>query len=73
MKQKLKSFCGSIAYLAPEMLGNSGHDFTIDWYLFGVLIYELLSGYPPFYNENKAILIEGIRYGKLRFPRYFSH
>lgn len=52
-KQLLKSFCGSIAYLAPEMLEKSGHNFTIDWYLFGVIAYEFLSGYPPFYNENK--------------------
>ena len=68
----LKSFCGSIAYLAPEMLEKSGHTFSLDWYLFGVLAYELLSGYPPFYNDEKEKLLDNIRFAKLKFPNYFS-
>lgn len=39
-----KSFCGSLAYLAPEMLKRSGHGKAVDWYLFGVLLYEMLTG-----------------------------
>ena len=39
-----KSFCGSLAYLAPEMLDKKGHTFSIDWYLMGVLLYECLDG-----------------------------
>ncbi len=70
--QKLRSFCGSIAYLAPEMLQKSGHTYSIDWYLYGVLVYELLSGYPPYYNDNKAKLLENIKTARLRFPKYFS-
>ena len=38
-----KSFCGSIAYLAPEMLRRVGHGKSVDWYLLGVLLYEMLS------------------------------
>lgn len=48
-----KSFCGSIAYLAPEMLKQTGHGKSVDWYLLGVLFYEMLAGMPPFYTENK--------------------
>ncbi len=48
-----KSFCGSIAYLAPEMLKRSGHGKSVDWYLLGVLFYEMLVGLPPFVNSNK--------------------
>jgi serine/threonine protein kinase len=48
-----KSFCGSIAYLAPEMLKRSGHGKSVDWYLLGVLFYEMLVGLPPFFNTNK--------------------
>lgn len=45
-----KSFCGSIAYLAPEVLMKRGHSRTVDWYLLGVLLYELIVGIPPYYN-----------------------
>ena len=48
-----KSFCGSVAYLAPEMLKKAGHGKSLDWYLFGVLIYEMLVGMPPYFSNNK--------------------
>jgi len=48
------SFCGSVAYLAPEMLKRAGHTRSIDWYLLGVLIYEMLVGVPPYFNPDKA-------------------
>lgn len=48
-----KSFCGSPAYLAPEMLKRTGHGKAIDWYLLGVLLYEMLVGIPPYYSNNK--------------------
>ena len=47
------SFCGSVAYLAPEMLKRSGHGKSVDWYLLGVLLYEMLVGIPPYFNRNK--------------------
>ena len=55
-----KSFCGSYAYLAPEMVKKKGHTKTIDWYLLGVLLYEMLEGIPPFYDNNKDKLFENI-------------
>ena len=48
-----KSFCGSIAYLAPEMLKRSGHGKAVDWYLLGVLFYEMLVGIPPFFTDQR--------------------
>lgn len=48
-----RSFCGSYAYLAPEMVEKKGHTFALDWYLFGVLMYEMLEGLPPFYDNKK--------------------
>ena len=48
-----KSFCGSYAYLAPEMIKRSGHGKSVDWYLLGVVLYEMLVGLPPFYANNK--------------------
>lgn len=48
-----RSFCGSIAYLAPEMLKQTGHGKAVDWYLLGVLLYEMLVGTPPYYSINR--------------------
>jgi len=48
-----KSFCGSVAYLAPEMLCKAGHGKSVDWYLLGVLLYEMTVGQPPYYSESK--------------------
>jgi len=44
------SFCGSVAYLAPEMLKRTGHGKSVDWYLLGVLLYEMLVGMPPYFH-----------------------
>jgi len=48
-----QSFCGSVAYLAPEILRRSGHGRTVDWYLLGVLLYEMLVGIPPYFDRDK--------------------
>ncbi|KAJ6218094.1 hypothetical protein RDWZM_009251 [Blomia tropicalis] len=49
------SFCGTIEYMAPEIVkgGPTGHDFSVDWWSFGVLIYELLTGASPFTVEGE--------------------
>lgn len=67
-----KSFCGSIAYLAPEMLKRSGHGKAVDWYLLGVLIYEMLVGNPPFFSRNREQLFQNIMNGALRLPSWLS-
>lgn len=48
-----KSFCGSVAYMAPEVLRRSGHGKSVDWYLLGLVIYELLAGIPPYFAPNR--------------------
>jgi serine/threonine protein kinase len=45
-----QSFCGTLAYLAPEMLQKNGHGKAADWYLFGVFIYEMLTGRTPYFS-----------------------
>lgn len=57
---KAKSFCGSLAYLAPEMLKRSGHGKSVDWYLFGVLLYEMLVGDPPYFSDREVELLNNI-------------
>lgn len=67
-EQMTRSFCGSVAYLAPEMLRKSGHTKSVDWYLFGVLMYELLIGSPPYYSSSREQLFNNIQRGKLKLP-----
>ena len=66
------SFCGSIAYLAPEMIKRKGHGKAVDWYLLGVLIYEMLTGIPPFYSKNRKHMIQNIMYSTIKIPTYLS-
>ena len=48
-----QSFCGSIAYLAPEVLNGTGHGKSVDWYLLGVLLYEMIVGIPPYFDRDQ--------------------
>lgn len=66
--QGARSFCGSVAYLAPEMVKKSGHGKMMDWYLLGVLLYEMLLGVPPFYAETKEELFHNIEHEELSLP-----
>ena len=50
------SFCGTPEYISPEMIVGSGHDHTLDWWAFGVLIYEMIVGMPPFYHKNQPTM-----------------
>lgn len=67
------SFCGSPAYLPPEMLKRQGVTKSGDVYQLGVVLYEMLVGIPPFYNDNMAILYDNIEKGKLKLPKYLSN
>ena len=70
--QYAQSFCGSIAYLAPEMLKKQGHGKAVDWYLLGVLFYEMLVGITPYFTGRKEDIFHNIEFGELRIPNFVS-
>jgi serine/threonine protein kinase len=66
------SFCGSLAYLAPEMLRRTGHGKAVDWYHFGILLYEMLTGSPPYLSDSKETILRNIEGAQIKFPQYLS-
>ncbi|XP_059638016.1 protein kinase PINOID 2 [Cornus florida] len=64
-----KSFVGTHEYLAPEVISGQGHGSAVDWWTFGVLLYELLYGKTPFKGENNEKTLINILKQPLVFPR----
>lgn len=67
-----KSFCGSVAYLAPEILSRSGHGLLVDLYGIGVLLFEMLVGHPPYYSRDRDTLFRNIATASLAVPSHVS-
>ncbi|XP_046680607.1 ribosomal protein S6 kinase beta-1-like isoform X2 [Homalodisca vitripennis] len=66
------TFCGTIEYMAPEILTRSGHGKAVDWWSLGALLYDMLTGAPPFTAANRKKTIEKILRGKLSFPSFVT-
>lgn len=67
------TFCGTIEYMAPEILTRTGHGKAVDWWSLGALMYDMLTGAPPFTGENRKKTIDKVLKAKLSLPPYLTN
>jgi len=66
------SICGTPEYMSWEVLENRGHGFCVDYWGLGMLIYEMMTGLPPWYTTDRQQLFKRLKSAPLEIPSYFS-
>ncbi|CAM0135548.1 unnamed protein product [Umbelopsis sp. WA50703] len=66
------TFCGTAEYLAPEMLLNEPHSFTVDYWSLGTILYEMLVGCTPFYAQTTSLMYHRVLEDELLVPQYLD-
>ncbi|KAG1714899.1 Ribosomal protein S6 kinase alpha-1 [Nymphon striatum] len=72
VEKKAYSFCGTVEYMAPEVVNRKGHTTAADWWSFGVLMFEMLTGVLPFQGANRKDTMTQILKAKLGMPQFLS-
>jgi len=71
--QRAKSLCGTAEYLAPEVLDKDrAYGKPCDWWSFGCVIYEMLTGHPPFYSTDRKKMFEDIKSRDVKFHDFHN-
>uniref|UniRef100_A0AAQ5ZM92 Ribosomal protein S6 kinase n=1 Tax=Amphiprion ocellaris TaxID=80972 RepID=A0AAQ5ZM92_AMPOC len=71
-EKKAYSFCGTVEYMAPEVVNRQGHTHSADWWSFGVLMFEMLTGSLPFQGKDRKETMNLILKARLGMPQFLS-
>lgn len=66
--ERTNSFIGTMEYMAPEVIQGKGHGKDVDWWSVGILLFEMMTGMPPFNAKSRTQLQKQITVGKLKYP-----
>lgn len=72
---RTNTFCGTVNFMAPEIIFKKGHNKSVDWYHLGTLLYTMLVGFPPYFivGAHKKVQFYNILHGVLVLPKSITN
>lgn len=68
----IDSYCGTPLNMAPEILEKRSYNFKADIWSLGVILFELITGEPPFFATTKSELKANIKIGEFKIPKNYN-